>query len=362
MITDVLKSVPNATTKAGLNKDIFAAKTGTTNVDSATKKAKKLPSSIVRDYWIDGYTHNTVISIWIGYDELDSKHYLNYNSDGKMRHKLLNAVGKVCFSHDNTNFTQPKSVVRVNVEKLSDPPMLPSANTPDNQIAKGELFKRGTEPTQVSTKYLALDTPSGFTVKYNNSSVNLNWNSVNDLKYVEGGQLGYYIYFENTEEPLYFTTSTSYTINNLPSYVGTYYVKAGYKDTNVGMSQAISYKLTEAIDYKLSITGRETTTYNVNETINHELYNGGIVLLTANGSNVTNSAKINITIKDSNGNTVSVIDNTKADTYTITYNVSYNNYTGSCSNKIIVVDNTPIVPPSVIPPTTEEYNNTQPTR
>ena len=37
-----------------------------------------------------------------------------------IRAKLLNAVGKVCFSHDNTNFTKPKSVVSSKVEKLSD--------------------------------------------------------------------------------------------------------------------------------------------------------------------------------------------------------------------------------------------------
>ena len=182
MITDVLKDAVKSTTKAGLNKDHFAIKTGTTNVDSATKKAQKLPSSIVRDYWIDGYTHNTVISIWIGYDNLDKKYYLNYNSDGNMRHKLLNAVAKEVFSHDNVDFTKPKSVVEVNVEKLSDPPMLPSANTPKDQIVT-ELFKRGTEPTEVSKKYLTLDTPANFNVKYNrnSNSVTLSWNAVSDL-------------------------------------------------------------------------------------------------------------------------------------------------------------------------------------
>ena len=345
MITDILKMVPKAVTKAGLNKDIFAAKTGTTNVDSATKKAKKLPSSIVRDYWIDGYTHNTVISIWIGYDELDSKNYLNYNTDGNMRHKLLNAVGKVCFSHDNTNFTQPKSVVRVNVEKLSDPPMLPSANTPKDQIIT-ELFKRGTEPTEVSKKFLSLDAPANFNVKYSNNSVTLTWNPVTDLKYYEGGVLGYYVYFNN--EKLYFTEGTSYTINNLASYIGTYSVRAGYKDTEDCLSQPSNYELKDIRSYKLSITGQETTTYNVGENVNKSLYDGSIVYLTADGANVTSSANISVTIKDSSGTQVSTIDNSKANTYTITYKVTYGTYSGTCSNKIIIKEqekpaDTPVV-------------------
>jgi len=325
--------VPTSVTKAGLNKDIFAAKTGTTNVDSATKKKDGLPSSIVRDYWIDGYTHNTVISIWIGYDKLDKKYYLNYNTDGKMRHRLLNAVGKVAFSHDNTNFTQPKSVVRVNVEKLSDPPMLPSANTPANQIIT-ELFKRGTEPTEISKKYLTLNTPTNFNVKYSNNSVTLTWDPVSDLGYVENGKLGYYIYFN--DEQLYFTENTNYTITNLETFIGKYSIRAGYRDTTDSMSNPITFELKDITSYKLSINGQSTTTYKVNENINSSLYNGSIVYLTADGANVSSSAKIDITITDSAGNTVTTIDNTKANTYTITYKVTYNSYSGSCSNKIII--------------------------
>ena len=34
--------------------------------------------------------------------------------------------------------------------------------------------------------------------------------------------------------------------------------------------------------------------------------------------------------------TVSVIDNTKPNTYTITYNVTYGSYHETCSNKIII--------------------------
>ena len=120
MITDVLKDVldlyaSSRQAKSGLGRDHIAAKTGTTNVDSQTIRNRKLPSSIVRDFWIVGYTHNVVVGIWIGYEKLNSKHYLNFNSDGNRRYTLLNQVGKVVFKHDGKDFTRPSSVVSVAV-------------------------------------------------------------------------------------------------------------------------------------------------------------------------------------------------------------------------------------------------------
>ena len=337
MITDVLRGVPNYTTKRGLSNDIFAAKTGTTNVDDATKKNNGFPSSIVRDYWIMGYTYNTVIGIWIGYDDLSKTNYLNYNTDGILRHRLLNAVGKVCFNHDNVSFTQPKSVVRSAVEALSDPPMLPSANTPSNQILY-ELFKRGTEPTEISPKYLVLNTPTNLKVTYKNKSVTLTWEPVSDLGYVKDGTLGYYIYLNDQE--LSFTENTYITINNLESYVGTYSVKAGYRDTKSALSNAVTYNLEDINVYELTISSTTTTNYKVGDNISSNLYNGSIVNLTLNGVNITNKATITKIITNSKNETIesSSISSENAEVYTIIYNVTYDSYKGSISNKIIVTE------------------------
>ena len=331
MIADVLKGVADGTVMSGL-KDKVACKTGTTNVDSATKKAKKLPSSIVRDYWIDGFTYNTVISIWLGYDELNSKHYLNYNHDGWIRKSLLNQVAKVVFDHNNVDFTRPKSVVSSKVEKMSDPPKLPSASTPSDQIVT-ELFRRGTEPTEISTKYLTLDTPANLTVTNHKTYVTLNWSGVANLEYVEDGIMGYYIYFE--DKKLYFTEGTTFTINNLDSYYGKYSVRAGYKDTESALSSATSYTLKEDV-YKLSLNGQSNVTYYVGEKIDSSLYNGNILSLTCNDVNVINASHIDITIVNSQGVKVSTISNDKADTYTINYEVTYDSYTGKTSNKITI--------------------------
>ena len=359
MITDILKAVPNGTTKAGLSKDHFAAKTGTTNVDSATKKKRGLPSSIVRDYWIMGYTHNVVIGIWIGYEELNKTHYLNYNYDGGKRHQLLNQVAKVCFKHDGKDFTRPSSVVTSKVERGSNPPKLPSANTPSDQILT-ELFKRGTEPSEVSTKYLSVGAPTGLKVTFNGSYASLSWNGIPNPDYIDNATFGYHIYFNGRK--IDFTTNTSYTISNLDNYYGTYSVRAGYKDTDANLSGAATYELKEN-SCSTSFNGNKDVTYNTGEAIDSSLYNASHVKVTCNGSDVTSNATITTTIKNSAGSTVNSISNANANTYTITYHVKYDDYTGSTSNVIRIKEKpvstpTPTDTPTPIP-TPEQQENTE---
>lgn len=354
MITDILKAVPNGTAKAGLGKDHIAGKTGTTNVDSKTKSQLKLPSSIVRDYWMVGYTHNVVVSLWIGYEKLNKTHYLNYNSDGWRRHALLNQIGRVCFKHDGVDFKKPNSVTSVRVEKGSNPPKLPSASTPSDQIVT-ELFKRGTEPTEVSTKYLSVGAPTSLNVTDHNTYVTLTWNGVKDPGYVDNGIFGYYIYFNGNKVD--FTQNTSYTISNLSSYYGTYSVKAGYKDTENSISAATSYELKQKT-YKISATPQNSTYY-VGDSIPASLYNGSAVYLTENGDNVTPSATITPTITDKNGIKVGYVDSSVPNTYTITYRVTFGTYTGTCSNKIIIKEKETTTTVTPTPSNDEQNTNNE---
>ncbi len=335
MITDVLKGLPakSPNMRSGLGKDYFAAKTGTTNYDSATKSKYKLSGNAVRDYWIMGYTHNVVIGIWMGYTEISNKHYLNFSSDGWRRNTLLNEVAKVCFKHDKVDFVRPKSVVASKVEKGSNPPKLPSASTPSDQIIT-ELFKRGTEPTETSTKYLTITTPTNLSVTDHKTYVTLSWNGVSDPEYVENDTFGYYIYFNN--KFINFTTNTTFTISDLSSYYGTYSVKAGYRNTTNSISAAATFEL-KAKTYKLSLNGQSSTTYYVGENIDSSLYNGAIVnLISSDGLNVTSKANIAITITDSNGNKVSSINTSSPNTYKISYQVTYDNFSGNISNTITI--------------------------
>ena len=339
MITDVLKDVLKTSNNmgkyahAGLGNDYFAGKTGTTNVDSEIIRKNGYPRYIMRDYWIMGYTHDISIGIWIGYERLDKKHYLDYNRDGYLRPQLLNAVARSCFNHDGKDFVMPKSVVKSAVEMNTNPPKLPSANTPTDKI-KYELFKRGTEPTQVSTKYLSAIAPSNLRATYQNNRVTLSWTGVADPEYVDDKPFGYYIYFN--DEKIAFTQSTTYIINNPTNYYGVYSVKAGYDGTTDGLSNATNYELKRNV-YNLSLkSNSQTSSYYVGDSINSTLYNGGIVKLTSNGSDITSSANISITITDKNGNTVPSVNSSQANSYTIIYRVTYNDYSGTISNKIII--------------------------
>ena len=332
MISDILISATNYYQKRGLNKDVIASKSGTTNIDSRTAAANKI-SDFVRDYWVIGYTNDTVISLWLGYDELSNKYKFKYSTDNNLRFYFYNEVAKACLNHNGKGFTKPKSVVSVSVEKLSDPPMLPSEYTPKDQIIT-ELFKKGTEPTEVSTKYMRLHTPSNFTVSNNSSYATLSWEPVIDLGYLENGVLGYYIYFNNKE--VGFTTETSYTINSLDTYYGTYSVKAGYQGTQNSQSEAATYVIEEAKSYNLYLNGNKTTEYNIGDNIDKNLYNGSLVKLLENGVDVTDSAQINIKITDSNNTEYQSIPNDKSGTYKITYTVTYNTYSGTVSNEVKV--------------------------
>ena len=332
MITDVLKDAVTYHQEKGLTKDIIASKSGTTNIDSKTAAQKKI-TDFVRDYWVIGYTNDTVISLWLGYDEISNKHKFKYSTDNNLRFKFWNTVAKSCLNHTGKDFKKPSSVISSQVEKLSDPPKLPSANTPKNKIIT-ELFKRGTEPTEVSTKYMKLNSPTSFSVKQNNNMVTLNWAPVTDLGYVEEGILGYYIYFNDQE--IGFTTNTTYTINNQSTYYGKYSVKAGYQDTKDSMSDPATYTLAEQKNYNLYINGSKVTNYSIGSTIDTNLYNGSLVKLLENDVDITNKATINIMITNSNNEVISTIPNNASGSYKITYTVTYGSYTNTCYNEIII--------------------------
>ena len=335
MISDILKMVgvgSNPNPRAGLNKDHIAIKTGTTNVDSATIKALKLPSGIARDYWVMGYTHNVVIGIWYGYKDLNKDYYLKYPGDGGYRYRLLNEVGKVSFKHDGIDFIKPNSVVQSKVEKESDPPKLPSPDTPETEILT-EYFKRGTEPTEISTKYLSAGAPSSLTVTDYNTYVILNWSTVTNPEYVEGKQFGYYVYFN--DEQIGFTSNTTYTISNLSSYYGTYSVRTGYKDTDESLSKsAATYEL-KKVSFQVEAYPTNSEYY-VGDSINSSLYDGSNVSVKVDGNKITSGFIITKTIKDVDGNIIESINSNAPNTYTITYNITYNNETKSCSNKIVI--------------------------
>ena len=340
MIADVLKDVVTwrmRSSKYNIT-DNFAVKTGTTNYPSDTwDKYPGLASDAISDCWVIGFTNKTVVSIWYGYNALDKEHLdrvLHWYPAIRQREDLFNAVANAVFDHDGTDFEMPSSVVEVGVEVGTNPPMLPSASTPQDKIVY-ELFKKGTEPTEISSTYSKLDTPSNFSVNYSDNKVELSWSRVEDPGYVPDGVFGYYVYFNDTK---WFTTKTSFTIENQDSYIGTYSVRAGYKDDDTSLSDPATKTLQEEISYELALKDSNTTYLNIGDAIDSSLYNGSLVVLKENGKNSNRdiSSYLTITVTNSSGDIVTTISSDTQETYTITYTIDYNGFHDSISSKIVI--------------------------
>lgn len=338
MITDVLKDVsvgniPNVT---------FAAKTGTTNYDEKTMSDYNLPSDAISDSWIVGYTPDTLISIWYGYQEIDSVYCSHNLPMSTQKNRLFVALGKEIFDKSNKQFTVPNSVVRVAVEMGTNPPMLASSSTPSDRITY-EYFKRGTEPTETSSQYQKLDTPSNLKAAYNKSTdrVTLTWSKVNATGAKdEYGTFGYNVYFN--DQLLGFTDKNTYTINKPQTPYGTYKVVATFKNYTANQSSAATFTLTapnveepseDVIESKLKISESE------NATVPYNVPNGtSAITVTENKKDVTNQAVISYTIVDGNGKTIQSSTLSEPGVYTITYHVEYKDYTKD-HKRVVTVNN-----------------------
>lgn len=356
MITDALETAVTSGLSNGakVNNVNVAAKTGTSSYDDATKKARKLPSDAVNDSWIVGYDPDITISMWYGYPKIDSK-YCNRELQGVIqRGKLYRALGNALFTKDNQQFKVPSSVVKVGVEKGSNPALLPSANTPADQITY-EYFKKGTEPTEVSTKYDKLTTVSNLKVTYdsNTSKVNISWSKLNAPSANESyGAFGYNVYYNDAL--LGFTTDNSYSISSTANVSGTYKVITVFEKFTSNQSNPATYTFT----YSGGGSGGGTTptptttpkscslqlvgssTYQLKQNQTYEDSEPAVKLI-VNGSqvDVDLSRYITTTLRYKSGNAttingqVTIVPSTYNDgkvpigNYTITYTVNYNGVT-----------------------------------
>ena len=264
MITDCLRSAVTEGISSGANISgvNVAAKTGTTNFDAATKEYYHLPSNAVKDAWIVGYDPDIALAMWYGYELIDS-HYVSTNASAvKWRTRLYQALGNVVYDRTGKDFTAPSSVVRVGIEAGSNPAQLPSENTPADQIVY-EYFKAGTEPTETSTRYVKLPTPTGLKVTYEDGKVTISWNRTATQTGNESyGSYGYRVYYNNTE--LGFTTENTYSFETSEPY-GTYSVVSSFENYTANQSSATSYTLEDETEENItsSLKGRSSYTCSV---------------------------------------------------------------------------------------------------
>ena len=242
MVTDMLvTAVTNGISSgAKVNGVVVAAKTGTSNYTPQVKRQYNLASDAVKDSWIVGFDPEYSLAMWYGYDKATDGYNRKVAAINE-RGKLYRALGTVVFNKTNKGFTMPNSVDRICVEKGTNPPSLPSSGTPADQITC-EYFKKGTEPTEVSTAYQKLDSPSNLKVTYDEKSgiIKITWSRIETPNGSDGyGSFGYNVYYGDVL--LGFTTESTYSLKAGTNISGTYKVVSTFENYTNNQSLPATY-------------------------------------------------------------------------------------------------------------------------
>ena len=349
MISSILKDVAITGGKPGN----VAAKTGTTNYDAATMRANNMPGDAIRDSWVVGYTANTAIGMWYGYDYIDKNGvYVLRNLPATIqKDKLFLALVRGVMNGDHSDFSMPSSVVKLGVVSGSNPPQ--RANENYSGAVVYEYFKKGHEPEEYVVTKLA--TPSGLKVSYSGNKVTITWNGVGKLEKDENyGEFGYNVY--QGSRLLTFTPNTSYTFST-PNPYDTYKVVATYKSYSGAQSDPATYNLSNSVkqsDFSCSFTGGENESVKAGSA----LPTNSICTFKKNGTPLSKT-EYPITVDTSNCGSNGVFKST-AGTCSVTFSIKYANITATCKkNYTITVDN-PTNPGDNQKPTTPS-NPTTPT-
>lgn len=331
----------------------YAAKTGTTNLDEKTKHDLRLPAGAINDLWVIGYNDTYSIGVWYGYRKLTSQHYTLFGSNQHSR--LFQAVAKNVFTKNSAR-PKPNGVVAVEVELETYPAKLPSANTPSNMRIT-ELFRAGTEPTEVSTRYASLDNVTNLTSSVKGNKVTLSWSAIKTpdalnknkiSEYVKGlykdyesalnqrinsnknslGEVQYKIYSKNSSGKLTLvakTTETNATFSVKSTAITSYVVKTTYSKYDGCISSGTETKVNfDGIDSIIySETKKDSITIDLNS---NYIFNDIIVY--ENLIDITDKANISYEVLDSSNTKVDKNTFTEtAGTYKIAYSISYNTFT-----------------------------------
>ena len=168
-----------------------AAKGGTTTMDSSSRKALGLPSSVTPDHWNNTYTSDYSISLWYGYDSLTKGgSYITSSPGSRARRGIMAAVANKVYKK-NSKFKKPSGVVSVTVEKETIPALLPSEHTPED-MRMTALYKSGTEPTETSTRYTTLSNPTNGSFTTSGSTITLTWNGIKTPDAIDSNALATY--------------------------------------------------------------------------------------------------------------------------------------------------------------------------
>lgn len=235
----------------------YGAKTGTTNFPDSAFKQYGLPTGAVNDFWVVGSSPDYTISLWYGYDSVKKENiqagYVNKVGDYQ-HEKLFQLLGTALFEK-GTTFTKPTNVVEIKIEKDSYPLALPSANTPEDLIITA-LFKKGTEPTEVSPRFDTLSNVTNLKAMASGNEVTLSWTGITPPKTSteEGLRSIYQPLFQKTN---YLDSYIASRVNYNNAYVGNIEYQI-YKKNSNGTLTLMDHTTNNQITFKDNSGGKNT--------------------------------------------------------------------------------------------------------
>jgi penicillin-binding protein 1A len=178
LVTDMLKSVVKDSYGTGGRANVprlhIAGKTGTTNYTDEEVNEHDIPRGAVPDAWFAGYTTEYTAAVWTGYKS--RKNYIKSGNDQRIAQYLFKNIMDHVSQEKSEDFTVPKSVQRVQIEKGTNPAKLASEFTPKDQILN-EWAVKGHAPKETSNKFEKLDVPQNFLANYDAilNEIKLKW-------------------------------------------------------------------------------------------------------------------------------------------------------------------------------------------
>jgi len=254
-----------------------ASKTGTSSVSSSWG----LGPGAIMDAWQVSYSPDYSIAFWYGYDNpADKKYHLTQN-EGWAARKAIVRVLTPNIMEKNSRWTRPSGIVTVDIELETNPVMLASPYTPDN-LRSTEYYRKGTEPTEVSTRFTQLSNVKNLTYSTLGNQVTLSWDpiktpdAIDDIyllnyyetafprwakKYYENrvqynekniGVLEYEIFVKNSDGTLVslgLTTANSFNTSIIDGTEATFVVKSTYSifKNNASSGTEITVKVDSVI-------------------------------------------------------------------------------------------------------------------
>lgn len=348
-----------------------AAKTGTSNYDSATMEREKLPYNAVNDLWTVAYTSKYSTALWYGYDEISNKYY---NTGGSPKDRVMAAVMKY-IPKDTKGFDIPSDVVQSEVEFGTWPAQVPSEYTP-KELTLTEYFKKGTQPNQnePSQRFSKLEKISNLKSTTKNNKITLTWdyeepeviqedylkkyfsqsvfgNSSNSLitqrKNYNSTTLGNYGFgiYEKTNNGLKrvaFVTDGDYTYSAINKNVEALVVKAEYEKFKNNASDGVEIKIevkSSVIEDIFEITfDKDIINITDGKAVLSQLNDYNVFY---NNNNITNNDKLIITytlnkkIYTNLNSLLTDLNKLAKGTYKIIYNITYNDETITKTKTII---------------------------